>query len=203
MKYKLYNVDCLEFMRSLPDKSFDAVITDPPYGISASKMRMGSGADLRHGDWDKPLEKSGIDLILSKAPISIIWGGNYYAHYLPPSRSWLAWDKNNPNLSFAEFEMAWTNIDTVARMHKFYAPGMDGRKVHVTQKPKQIMRWCIEIAKLPKGATIFDPFMGSGTTGVACMELGFNFIGCEIDPDYFSIAERRIKQAAAQEVMFT
>jgi len=142
-------------------------------------------------------------LILSKAPVSIVWGGNYYAHWLPPSRGWLVWDKNNPNLSFAELELAWTNIDTVARLHKFYSPNMDGGKVHITQKPKQIMRWCIGIAKLPKGATIFDPFMGSGTTGVACMELGFNFIGCEIDPDYFSIAERRIKQAAMQEVMFT
>ncbi len=200
MKYELHNIDCFEFMQSM--RKVEAVITDPPYGISASKMRLGNGQDLRHGDWDTIIKQEDIKKILSKSDTAVIWGGNYYAHFLPPSKAWLVYDKKFNGLSFADVELAWTNIDTVARIFRYFPVKMDGGKVHITQKPEALMRWCIELCELPRGSTIFDPFMGSGTTGVACMELGFNFIGCEIDPDYFAIAEKRIKQASMQEVMF-
>jgi len=187
--------DCLEVMKSIPDKSVDAVITDPPYGINASKMRLGIGKDLRHGDWDKPLDSVYIEKLLSMNIPTVIFGGNYFD--LPLSESWIIWDKKNDNLSFAEAELAWTNLNGRTRIIRYFAPNMDGGKVHITQKPETVMRYCVERAS-KTGDTILDPFMGSGTTGVACVQTGRNFIGIEIDPKYFAIAEKRIKDAQQQ-----
>ena len=135
--------------------------------------------------------------------VAIIWGGNYYA--LPPSRCWLAWDKCQPDAwySTAHFELAWTSMDRNARrwrMSQVEAYG-DMRKQHPSQKPEALMRWCIDILPTPP-ATILDPFMGSGTTGVAAVSMGRQFIGIERDPQFFEIACRRIEDAQKQSDLF-
>ena len=193
--------DCLEYMKSMPDKSVDAVITDPPYGIniiSGGGRGMNGWRDFRHqGDWDKVRpSKEYFDEILRIGKIVFVWGGNYFTDILPPSQQWLAWDKGQRDFSLADGELAWSNQDKAIRFFSFPRGSMQKENgLHPTQKPIALMKWCVELST---AKTVFDPFMGSGTTGVACVQLGRNFIGCEIDPDYFKIAERRIKDAQAQ-----
>jgi site-specific DNA-methyltransferase (adenine-specific) len=186
--------DCLEYMRGMADKSVDAVVTDPPYGIGITKSpRISVSRGFGGLSWDdNPADEKQISKILTLSDKVIIWGGNYFD--LPPTRCFLIWDKNNSGRDFADCEMAWTNFDAVARIYKQRPQNMDGGKVHPTQKPLGLMTWVIR-NYTAEGDTVFDPFMGSGTTGVAAVQLGRNFIGCEINPDYFAIAEKRIKQA--------
>ncbi len=190
--------DCLEILPTLD--SVDAVVTDPPYGISITKSnRLAVSRGMGGKSWDDhPIDAEAVSLIRSKAPNQIIWGGNYFD--LPPTRAPLVWDKNNAGRDFADFEMAWTNLDMVARRFVFRPMNMDGGKVHPTQKPIQVMQWCLGF--LPASQTILDPFMGSGTTGVACAKTGRRFIGIEIDEGYFDIACERIRKAYSQPDMF-
>lgn len=188
--------DCREIIPTLT--GFDAVVTDPPYGIGINKSNRLS-VSRGHGgeDWDdKPADLSW--LVPMDLP-SIVWGGNYFV--LPPTRCPLVWDKNNAGRDFADFEMAWTNLDMVARRIVFRPMNMDGGKLHPTQKPIEVMRWCI--SQLPESAkTILDPFMGSGSTGAAAVKMGRGFVGIEISPKYFDIACKRISEALTQPDMF-
>jgi site-specific DNA-methyltransferase (adenine-specific) len=201
---ELHNCDCLDFMRTMPDKSVDAVITDPPYGIGVTKMTLGNGfSKIYRGssDWDVLPDVNVFEEMKRISNKIIIWGGNYFASSLPNSRCWLVWDKHTGSNSFADCELAWTNIDSVIKLFSYAWVGANAKdtqeRYHPTQKPVMLMKWCIE--QLPKDViTIFDPFMGSGTTGVACVQTGRNFIGCEIDAGYFKIAEKRIHDAQQQ-----
>ena len=202
MSYKLVQGDCLEFMRGMEAGSVDAVITDPPYGIDAGMMNLGFSQSSRmtKSNWDqvRPTDKL-INEIRLMAKVVIIWGGNYFN--LPPSRCFLVWDKAESfkDRSFSECEMAWTNLDSPARIFKRnpLASGDYKDRYHKTQKPVSLMEWVIR-NYTKEGETIFDPFMGSGTTGIACLQSNRNFIGCEIDAGYFAIAEKRIREAAQQ-----
>jgi DNA modification methylase len=134
---------------------------------------------------------------------SIVWGGNYFC--LSPSRCWLVWDKGTGENSFADAELAWTNIDSVVRLLKHGWVGINARdggeeRGHPTQKPARLMFWCLE--RVPPASTVLDPFMGSGTTGVACAQLGKSFTGIERERKYFDIACERISLAQAQGQMF-
>ena len=197
--------DCLEYMRGMANKSVDAVITDPPYGI-ADVWKGGSShgwgvarlATPKRNEWDVKPDKQVFDEILRVTNKAVIWGGNYFE--LPISRGWLVWSKPERNFTLSEAELAWTNISMPVRVFDFRRSDPD--REHPTQKPVEVMKFSIEKAKLPAGSTIFDPFMGSGTTGVACVQLSHNFIGCEIDPQYYAIAERRIRDAQAQPNLF-
>lgn len=200
MNYQLHLGDCLEFMRTMPAGSVDAVVTDPPYGLGD---RMNSGTT---GEWSKLWKVSpswdatvadGV-VELAYYQYSIIWGGNYYP--LPPARGWMVWDKKQEHTS-GHAELAWTNLDQPVRVFRLSRVEAYSRmnKEHPTQKPLDLMKWCLSF--LPEGCTVLDPFMGSGTTGVACMQTGRNFIGCEIDPGYFEAAKRRIELAAAQPLL--
>jgi hypothetical protein len=147
--------------------------------------------------WDD--EAPSIDFlaeIRDKCKQSIIWGGNYFG--LPPARCVLVWDKRNEGRDFADLEMAWTDIDAVARIFRMRPMNMDNGKVHPTQKPIELMRWCLRHLDGPQ--TILDPYMGSGTTGVAAAHLGRAFVGIERDPDYFEIACRRIREASGEDM---
>jgi site-specific DNA-methyltransferase (adenine-specific)/modification methylase len=197
--------DCMDVLPTL-DK-VDAVITDPPYGIGANKMTLGNGKrklDRGQMDWDaKPPSDELMTLIFGLADKQIHWGGNYFN--VPPSRCWLVWDKCTGANSFADCELAWTNLDSVVK--KLTLPWLgsnakdeSGERVHPTQKPLNLMRWCIDVAG--DAETILDPFMGSGTTGVAAIQLGRKFIGIEREPKYFDIACQRIEQAVAQGQLF-
>jgi len=198
----LYHGDCLEILPTL-DK-VDAVVTDPPYGI-ADKWKGGSGKN--HGwsnqhemkgvrnKWDaEPLGKREISTLLDAGSNAIIWGGNYFP--LPQSRCWYVWNKPERGFTLAECELAWTNFDNVARV--FDCNRSDSHRAHPTQKPIALMEWCVTKTK----GSVIDPFMGSGTTGVACANLGRKFIGIEIERKYFDIACERIDAAYAQGRLF-
>jgi len=191
----LYHGDCREIMPTLG--KVDAVVTDPPYGIGITKSnRLSVSRGFEKLSWDD--EAANLDWLLPMAISAIIWGGNYFD--LPAHRAPLVWDKNNAGRDFADFELAWTNLDMVARRFVMRPMNMDGGKEHPTQKPIQLMQWCLGF--LPKAETILDPFMGSGTTGVACVNLNRKFIGIELEQSYFDIACRRIEQAYKQPRLF-
>jgi site-specific DNA-methyltransferase (adenine-specific) len=199
----LYLGDCLEILPHLP--KVDACITDPPYGINAARSRNSQKdgwVDYGVDGWDK--ERPGrevFDLMRAAAHMQIIWGGNYFTDYLPPSQQWLSWDKGQDGFSLADFELAWSSQDRACRRIN-YARSLalrDGKE-HPTQKPLAVMRWCIDQAGNPQ--TILDPFMGSGTTGVAAVQMGRRFIGIEREPKYFEIACRRIEDAQRVQDMF-
>ena len=205
----LYHGDCLEILPTL-DK-VDAVVTDPPYGIGADKKRGDTGKnkhikqrDYYYGEWDnKPASTDQISALMRISENQIIFGGNYF--HLPPSSCWLVWDKQNGTNNYADCELAWTSMNKSVRRivwqwHGFLRQGKDTDRFHPTQKPIEVMEWCIN--HLPNPQTILDPFMGSGTTGVACANLGRKFIGIEIEPKYFDIACERIEAAYAQGRLF-
>jgi site-specific DNA-methyltransferase (adenine-specific) len=212
-EYTLHLGDCLDIMRGMDTGSVDAVITDPPYGIGYSPSQNSSkawglktfvGKSIVKSD-DKPFDPH--PFLVFKT--IVLFGANHYADKLPPSSEWVIWDKREGMTSndFADCEIIWTNGDGVARLFRHIWSGAirasehGESRVHPTQKPIVLMRYLLE-NYTSKGDTIFDPFMGSGTTGVACMQLGRNFIGCEIDPGYFAIAQKRISDAAAQPALF-
>jgi site-specific DNA-methyltransferase (adenine-specific) len=204
----LYRADCREVLPTLP--KVDAVITDPPYGIGenanrvASRTKLAKTTDYGSFDWDSaPPDREVIDAAIAAGKIAIVWGGNYFN--VPPARGWLVWDKVNSG-NFADCELAWTNLKISVRIFRHMWNGMirasenDAARVHPTQKPVVLMEWCI--GKTPAGGSILDPFMGSGTTGVACANLGRSFIGIEREPKYFDIACRRIEDAQRQARLF-
>lgn len=205
--------DCREVLPTLP--KVDAVVTDPPYGIAHVKGDSGRAVagtrlparrniEAIFGD-NEPFDPS----VLMAFPEAIMWGADHYAAALPHGR-WLAWDKiSGASLvdSFSDVEFAWHSERGAARIISYLWKGVlqDGEKgvqrFHPTQKPIAVMRWCIEQLRGP-ARSILDPFMGSGTTGVACVKLGRRFIGIEREPKYFDIACRRIADAYAQPDLF-
>ena len=199
----LYLGDCRDVLPTLG--KVDAVVTDPPYGLGDKLDGAGVSSQwgLLYGEgapaWDKETAIDALKASMQKGRWQIVWGGNYYA--LPPMRCWLLWDKMQEHTS-GHAEMAWTNLDKPIRTFRYARAQLASEgKVHPTQKPEPLMRWCIN--HLPDNAQIIlDPFMGSGTTGVAAVQMGRNFIGIERDPGYFDIACRRIEQAQRQGDMF-
>jgi len=202
----LYLGDCMDILPTL-DK-VDAVITDPPYGINenhkkvASRQQLAKPKDYGKFDWDKsPPSKYLIDAIRNKAQWSALFGGNYFE--LAPTSCWLVWDKLNTG-DFADCELVWTNWPKAVRRIQWRWNGMirqgNEERYHPTQKPLEVMKWVIDLC--PKSDIILDPFMGSGTTGVAAIQMGRKFIGIEREPKYFEIACKRIEQATKQDDMF-
>jgi site-specific DNA-methyltransferase (adenine-specific)/modification methylase len=209
----LYLGDCMDILPTLP--KVDAVITDPPYGIkidramaAASGNKSGGmlakkGTYIASGWDDAPMSIELAELIIEKGEDIIFWGGNYYG--LPASQCWLVWDKK-VNGNFADCELAWTNMKKPVRKFEWMWNGMlrqgnEERNGHPTQKPVALMSWCIDQC-LSKPKSILDPFMGSGTTGVAAIQMGKKFIGIERDAKYFDIACKRIEQTSKQDDMF-
>ena len=197
----LYLGDSLEILPTLG--KVDAVVTDPPYGIgfAAQPTRYQRANGMKRAEWDNA--KPDLRPVLLASPKVVIWGGNHFA--LPPSRGWLAWTKTGNAPSMADIELAWTSVDMNARRFEKSVKSASLEKnlqtaAHPTQKPVDLMVWSIEAV----GAfgTVLDPFMGSGTTGVACAKLGRKFIGIEIEPRYFDIACRRIEEAYRQPRLF-
>lgn len=197
----LYLGDCREILPLLP--KVDAVVTDPPYGVlsqtgSAATRRSRGNRDAGIMAWDVAPEATVLDDLRACSQWQMFWGGCHLN--LPPTFGYLVWDKEIDGLNFGEVEYCWTNSKFAPRIFRYRAVGIDGGKQHETQKPIQLMKWCLGF--LPKAQTILDPFMGSGTTGVACVKLGRRFIGIEIDEGYFEIACKRIRAAYAQPDLF-
>lgn len=200
----LYLGDCADILPTL--NRVDAVITDPPYGIGKDgQMRTtgGNGGrkayEFKGWDAERP-SKQVFDLILTCSDNIIIWGGNYFADLLPPTSKWLVWDKGQ-RINQSDGELAWTSkpgalrIKTLNRVELM----LDGAE-HPTQKPLKLMRWCVEQFK--DSVSILDPFMGSGSTGVAALDMQRQFVGIERDPGYFDIACKRIEEAQRQGSLF-
>ena len=188
---ELWLGDCRDVLPGL--SGVDAVVTDPPYGLG-DRMQGGTwGAAQKYADlrsWDAAPSDDVIASLAERAE-AIIWGGNCFN--LPPSRCWLIWDKQNAVHTVADCEMAWTNFDRPTK--RLSLPVGVHDTGHPTQKPLRLMEWCLQFVTT---GTILDPFMGSGTTGVACARLGRGFIGIEIEQRYFDIACRRIEAAQRQ-----
>lgn len=217
--HTLYLGDCLEVMAGIKDKTLDLVLTDPPYGIGADRSAFSSGGKSGWrkwescSDWDaiRP-EKKYFDELLRISKNQIIWGGNYFADMLPPSQKWLVWDKGQRDFSLADGELAWTSYDKALRiMTLSRAKALQEGKEHPTQKPVELFEWCLNQA-FPDRQTdrqteslhiiVFDGFLGSGTTCLACERLGMASIGVEQDDKYFNIACKRIEAEYRQQKLF-
>jgi site-specific DNA-methyltransferase (adenine-specific) len=203
MKSEVFNRDCLEAMREMPDKAFDLAIVDPPYGIGVGQMNMGSRQTVLPDAtkiWDNEIPTA--DYFTELMRISrnqIIWGGNYFP--LPPSRGFAIWDKGASmyGRSFAECEFAWTSFDVSARISKIN-PNQPER-FHPTQKPVALYKWLLTNYAKP-GQSILDTHLGSGSSRIAAYDLGFDFTGYELDKDYFEAQEARFANHIAQPKLF-
>jgi len=190
----------MEFMKNIPDKFYDLAIVDPPYGINAGKMTMGSGNHkfIKGKDWDSKIpDDEYFKELFRISKNQIIWGGNYFD--LPLNNNWIIWDKLNPNLSFSEGELAWCSIKNNVRIFKRYSAmdDDDGPKRHPTQKPIQLYRYCLtKYAK--QGDKILDTHGGSMSIAIACYDLGFDLDLCELDKDYFDAGVKRFEQHKKQ-----
>ncbi len=196
---ELWHGDCLDVLPLLP--RFAAVVTDPPYGLADLLHRPGAGKWEKHykqgaPTWDRVTAADGLTAALAKADKAVVWGGQFYL--LTPSRCWLTWNKIVRKWSSGEAEHAWTNLDKPNRVFD-YSHGQlatEGKHYHPTQKPVPLMAWCLDQAGRPE--MVLDPFMGSGSTGVACAQLELAFTGIERERRYFDAACERIRLAQAQ-----
>lgn len=201
---QITNEDNMELMARYPDNYFDLAIVDPPYGINAGKMTMGSGKHkFKQGkDWDNAIPtKEYFKELFRVSKNQIIWGGNYFP--LPLNNNWVIWDKLNPNLSFSEAELAWCSINKNIRIFKRYSAmeDDDGKKQHPTQKPIGLYRYCLEKYAKPNDK-ILDTHLGSGSIAIACHDYGFDLTACELDKEYFDKAMDRINNHMAQTKLF-
>lgn len=199
-KARLLLGDCRDILPSL--ERVDLVCTDPPYGIgeaagkAKTRDKLAKAIDYGNDAWDnEPISTDLMRAVRAAGRWNIIFGGNYYD--CPPAKCWLVWDKCNTG-DFADAELAWTNLPKAVRVIRYMWNGMLREKGaqrgdHPTQKPLEVMKWCIGHA--PDSEAILDPFMGSGTTGVAAIQMGKAFIGIEREERYFEAAVRRIREA--------
>jgi site-specific DNA-methyltransferase (adenine-specific) len=224
---ELHNIDCMAYMATLPDKAFDLAIVDPPYGIGWDKENETMSAGLRKdgtqridktwsnpkpknykkGNWDNEIpKKEYFDELSRVSKKQIIWGGNYFTEYLKPSGGWIIWEKGVPEgMSLSQAEMAWTNCLNSIKITKHLWAGYkkceETDRFHPTQKPVKLYEWVLtNYAK--QNERILDTHLGSGSIAIACNNLDFDLVGCELDEDYYKAACDRINQANAQTRMF-
>ncbi len=200
----LYHADCRDVLPTLP--KFDLLLTDPPYGIGRdgkppSTSSHGGHKGYEFAKWDRERPSAEVFAeLLSSSVTQVIWGGNYFSDMLPPSMRWLVWDKGQ-RICQADGELAWTSMQAAMRIFTLNRVELmrDGA-LHPTQKPVALMAWCLD--QVPTAKSVLDPFMGSGTTGVACAQSGRAFTGIERERKYFDIACERIERAYAQGKLF-
>lgn len=208
---ELLHSDCMDYMRTLPDKAFDLAIVDPPYGIGID----GFNTTNKSGTKGSFYEKKGWDT--SSPPVEyfeqlkrisrnqIIWGANHFISKIPfDSSCWLVWDKNRGDQCFADAELAWTSFTSVVKMKKITWDGFrqDNMKdkelrIHPTQKPVKLYKWLLSDYAQP-GDRIIDTHLGSGSSAIAAHQMGFDFVGIELDKDYYASACKRFKEQTAQ-----
>jgi len=216
-KILIINFDCLKVMELMEDNSVDLVLTDPPYGIDiAKKGNVGSGGvakntSFKAKDWDNVIPTDNIfKKILSKGKNQIIFGGNYFAHLLPASKRWIVWDKGVPEeMTFSGVELAWTSFkNNSLDFIKYQWNGMLQQdmknkevRVHPTQKPTGLFKKILESYSEDQDL-IFDGFLGSGTTALACLKTNRRCIGVELDEDYYEICLKRIEKQLQSPTLF-
>jgi site-specific DNA-methyltransferase (adenine-specific) len=224
LNFGFYNMDCMEGMKQFPDGYFDLAIVDPPYGIGVKSMNYTkSGAVRTHGyaaaqrrdyrkqaEWDVKPDQAYFDELFRVAKRKIVWGGNYFTDMLPPSKSFIVWDKRCNDAmrnDFADCEYAWADFG-VARMFRYVWNGMiqgnmknKEERFHPTQKPVALYEWVLSNYAKP-GDKILDTHVGSASSLVACHNLGFQYVGFELDPEYFKKASERLASVKAQTSLF-
>ena len=200
-------VDNMIFMKGIPDKYFELAIVDPPYGIGMDGGSVGYKGfnNFEKKCWDlSPPDKTFFNELMRISKNQIIWGGNYFN--LPPSRCFLIWDKGEgfKNRTYAEAEIAWTSFDANIRIFKHdpLAKGDYRGKIHPTQKPVPLYKFLLKNYAKPNDK-IFDSHVGSGSSRIACYDMGFDFTGCELDPDYWKAQEERFEQHIMQGDLFS
>lgn len=195
--------DCMDLMRRYADNHFDLAIVDPPYGIDInSSGRLGHYGG-KGKTWDAQIPTMAYFAELFRvSKVQIIWGGNYFP--LPPTRCFIIWDKQQPDgVSFADAEIAWTNMDASAKTFRMRPQGADeGGRIHPTQKPVALYRWLLERYAKP-GQRVLDTHLGSGSHAIAAHYAGVHLTACEIDRDYYEAAMQRIARETAQTELFT
>lgn len=202
---EVYNMDCMEYMKSIPDKFFDLAVVDPPYGLN-KKSTHGRGKlkdrCLNRGNiqkWDIRPDQDYFDELFRVSKHQIIWGGNYFP--LPPTRCFVCWDKQQVWENFSQCEIAWTSFDKPAKLITIANRGgqSDKGKFHPTQKPIALYAYILKTFAKP-GNKIFDSHLGSGSSRIAAYKMGFDFYATEIDKDYYEAQERRFKEACIGEI---
>ena len=199
---EVHNCDCIEFMRTMPDRFFDLAVVDPPYqlgGNSVSNSRHSGSGTLKNRalnqgakkfeKWDVAPSQEYFDELFRVSKNQIIWGGNYFP--LPPTRCIICWDKVQPWENFSQIEIAWTSFDYPAKLFRY--DNRTGGKIHPTQKPVELYAWTYKTFTQPH-FRILDTHLGSSSSRIAAYKLGLSFWGCEIDPEYFNAAEERFKK---------
>lgn len=223
-----YNVDCMEYMATLPDKYFDLAVCDPPYGIGEGGQKAASrGKQVDFGksqsnakaynrtypvyDDSKSPDRSVFKEIIRVSQNQIIFGANHFISKIPyDSHCWIVWDKQNDTNDFSDCELAWTSFKGAVRVFRYRWNGMlKGEqksadritRIHPNEKPRQLYRW-IYSRYAETGQKIFDPFLGSGSSRIVAYDAGLDFVGCEIDETYFRLQEERFAAHTAQMNLF-
>ena len=199
----IINDDCLNVMKQVPDKYFDLVLTDPPYGIDWKPILYSSGAkkgklekNHNHFEWDvKTPSITAFEEIERVSKKQLIWGANYFNCFTTGGA--LVWYKNRGAETLSDCEIAsvsWQKKVGYVKKQALSGFVAEEKNYHPTQKPLKLIEFCLEYAKAETTWKVFDPFMGSGATAVACQSLGLDWCGCELDPDYVAIANKRLEK---------
>lgn len=200
---EVYNMDAMDYMRSLPDKHFDLCIADPDFGLNEKISKGGTWA-AKYKGFDGALggkpTKEMFDEMMRVSKNQIIWGGNYFIDMLYPTRCFLIWDKKARLRTLADCEMAWTSFDKNAKIFT-HVRNTGEKRVHICQKPIALYEWILG-NYANAGDKIFDPCLGSGSSRIAAYRKGFDFYGCELNKTYFEDAEKRFKSAICEQELF-
>lgn len=199
-----YNMDCMEAMRHMPDKCFDLAVVDPPYGISINhnmgRRKGDKPSEYKKVDWDNaPPEEEYFDQLFRISKNQIIWGANYF--HMPPTKCFIVWRKPqiSENVSFSMLEYAWSSFNETSK--EWIGISAEADRIHPTQKPVALYTWIYQrFAK--HGDTILDTHLGSGSSRIAAYDAGLDFVGFEIDPEYFRAQEERFQRHTAQVRLF-
>ena len=208
-KIELYNIDCMEYMANCKDKEFDLAIVDPPYGIGVNKMTLGNGKNKIYrgqNDWDAQIPtKEYFDELKRVSKEQIVWGGNYMTEHLEPTGAWLFWDKGTGDNDFADGELAWTSYKGALRKITKSWVGANAKngdkRIHPTEKPVYLYGWILN-RFCKKGFKILDTHLGSGSSAIASYNYKFDFVGLEIDKEYFDNAVKRFNNHKSQLTIF-
>ncbi len=196
-----HNEDCMVGMARYPDKHFDLAIVDPPYGIGMGGGKIGnSKTDYKNfeGNDEAIPDSAYYKELFRVSKNQIIWGGNYMTVHLPPTSSWIVWDKVQPEkFSMAMCELAWTSFKAPAKIFKKRIVGADDFRIHPTQKPVALYKWLLKNYAEP-GDKILDTHVGSASSLIACYDMGFDAVGFELDPDYYEASKQRLERHMAQ-----
>lgn len=201
----LYNMDCIEGMKQFPDQYFDLAIVDPPYGIGMDGGKKGGGRrEYKKKNQDKEIPSAEYWKELFRVSKNqIVWGGNYFTKYLPPKMGWVFWDKGSRNFSMADGELAWTSFNKALRVFDYSRSAANVQRAgfHPTEKPIALYEWLINrYAK--EGYKILDTHAGSASSLIACHRARLEFVGFELDPEYFAAASDRLEKERAQLALF-